>query len=110
MAHPLVIALNDHNFDVEVLESSSPLPVLIKFGAAWCPPCKALRPIIEQIAVAFAGRLRVAEVDIDDSPAIVRRLGVRGAPTTLVFRDGQPIARQLGMTSRDRLLAMCGLG
>jgi thioredoxin 1 len=109
MTHPNVIALNDDNFDAEIVDSASPVPVLVDFGAAWCPPCRALRPIVERLAETHAGRLRVAEVDIDASPLVARRLGIRGAPTLLVFRGGQQVARHLGSTTRERLLAMCGL-
>jgi thioredoxin 1 len=109
MTQPHVIALHDGNFDAEVLRSDSPLPILVDFGAAWCGPCKALRPIVERLAETYAGRLRVAEVDIDDAPGIVRRLGIRGAPTVVVFQGGRETGRQLGTTTRDRLLALCGL-
>jgi thioredoxin 1 len=109
MTHPHVIALNDDNFEAEVLERGATLPILVDFAAEWCPPCKVLRPIIEQLAEAYAGRLRVAEVDIDASPLVVRRLAIRGAPTIVLFRGGEPVARQLGSTTRARLLTMCGL-
>jgi thioredoxin 1 len=109
MANHHVIPLDDATFDAEVVRSESPLPILVDFGAAWCGPCKALRPIVERIAESHAGRLRVAEVDIDEAPGIVRRLGIRGAPTVVVFRGGQETGRQLGATTRERLLALCGL-
>lgn len=104
-----VIALNDGNFDQEVIHAKDATPVLVEFGATWCPPCKALRPVVERLAETCAGRLRVAEVDIDESPVVARRLGVRGAPTIVVFRGGEPVARHLGTTTREKLLAMCGL-
>jgi thioredoxin 1 len=104
-----VITLDDSTFDAEVLHSDSPLPILVDFGAAWCGPCKALRPIVERLAESQAGRLRVAEVDIDEAPGVARRLGIRGAPTVVVFRGGKETGRQLGTTTRERLLALCGL-
>jgi thioredoxin 1 len=104
-----ILALGDDNFDAEVLQSTLPIPILIDFGATWCAPCKALRPIVQRLAEAYAGRVRVAEVDVDEAPGIVRRLGIRGAPTVVVYRGGREIARQLGATTRERLLAMCGL-
>jgi thioredoxin 1 len=104
-----VLALRDDNFDAEVLQSDLPIPILIDFGAAWCAPCKAMRPIVQRLAEAYAGRVRVVEVDVDEAPGIVRRLGIRGTPTVVVYRGGREIARQLGTTTRERLLAMCGL-
>jgi thioredoxin 1 len=109
MPNSQVTALHDDNFDAEVVAPASRVPVLVEFGAAWCPPCRALRPVLERLAETHAGRLRVAEVDIDRSPLVARRLAVRGAPTMIVFRDGHPIARHLGGTTREKLLAMCGL-
>jgi thioredoxin 1 len=105
-----VIALGDDNFDAEVLQSDLGVPILIDFGARWCGPCKALRPIVQRMAESYAGRMRVAEVDVDEAPGIVRRLGIRGTPTVVVYQAGREIARQLGTTTRERLLAMCGLG
>jgi thioredoxin 1 len=107
MASKNVLTIDDESFDAEVKVSE--LPMLIEFGAAWCGPCKALMPIIERIADDNAGRVRVAAVDIDESPGLAQRFGIRGAPTTLVLRSGVEVARQLGVTNRGRLLAMLGL-
>src|ERR1043166_2545414 len=104
-----VIPIGDDNFDAEVLSSDSPLPFLLDVSATWCGPCKAIWPIVERIAGAYAGQLRVGKLDMDDAPEAVRRLGVRGAPTLIVFRGGKEIGRHLGTTTRERLLALCGL-
>jgi thioredoxin 1 len=104
MASKNVLPIDDATFDREVL--GSPLPFLLDFGAAWCAPCKVLLPIVERIADENVGRVRVGKIDIDESPEVARRLGIRGAPTVVVFKDGKEVARQLGTTSRDRLLAM----
>jgi thioredoxin 1 len=110
MSHPTsLLRLDDANFDTEVRRPDSAVPILVDFGARWCGPCRALRPIVERLAGAYAGRVRVAEVDVDEAPEVVRRLGIRGTPTVVVFRGGQEVARQLGATTRERLLAMCGL-
>jgi thioredoxin 1 len=85
------------------------VPILVEFGAQWCPPCKALHPLVERLARTYEGRVRVAEVDVNESPEIIRRLGIRGTPTIVVFQGGREIARQLGSTTRERLLSMCGL-
>jgi thioredoxin 1 len=99
--------INDLNFDTEVLTSEQPF--LLDFSAVWCAPCKALNPIIESIAEQYRGQLRVGKIDIDGSPSVASRFGVRGAPTLLVFRNGKEAARRLGLSSRDVLVKLAGL-
>jgi thioredoxin 1 len=104
MASKNILAIDDATFDREVL--GSPLPFLLEFGAAWCPPCRALEPIVARIADENAGRVRVGTIDVDDSREVARRFGIRGAPTVIVFIKGKEVARHLGATNRGRLLAM----
>ena len=99
--------IHDLNFDSEVLQSQQPF--LLDFSAVWCAPCKALNPIIESIAEQYQGRLRVGKLDIDNSPEIASRFGVRGAPTLLVFRDGKEAARRIGLSNRETLVKLAGL-
>jgi thioredoxin 1 len=99
-----VLAINDLNFVHEVLESAEPF--LLEFTAKWCGPCRTLAPIVERIADDSMGTVRVGTIDIDDAPAVAAKLGIRGAPTVVVFKDGEERARQLGVASRERLLAM----
>jgi thioredoxin 1 len=99
-----VLAINDLNFAREVLESAEPF--LLEFTAKWCGPCRALAPLVELIADDTLGRVRVGVIDIDDAPDVAAKLGIRGAPTVVVFKSGEERARQLGVTSRQRLLAM----
>jgi thioredoxin 1 len=99
-----VLAINDLNFVHEVLESAEPF--LLEFTAKWCGPCRTLAPIVERIADDSLGRVRVGAIDIDESPAVTAKLRVRGAPTVVVFKSGAERTRQLGVTSRQRLLAM----
>ena len=99
--------INDLNFDSEVLGSKQPF--LLDFSAVWCAPCKALNPIVESIAEQYRGQLRVGKIDIDSSPEIASRLGVRGAPTLVLFREGKEQARRLGLTSRAALIQLAGL-
>jgi thioredoxin 1 len=96
--------IDDLNFETEVLGSN--LPYLLDFSASWCAPCRALQPILETLAAEQRGRLRIGKLDIDASPGIADRLGVRGAPTLVLFSGGQERARTLGLTSRHALLAM----
>jgi thioredoxin len=102
-----IVKIDDGNFDDEA--GASELPLLIEFGATWCSPCKALLPVLERLARENAGRVRVAATDIDESPGLAQRFGIRGAPTLVVFRGGKEVARQLGVTNRARLEKMLGL-
>ena len=97
-----VIGVDDASFDREVLQGE--LPVLVEFFAPWCGPCKTLAPIVERVAAEAAGRLKVVAIDISASPETLRRYAIRGAPTLLVFRNGQKIAQHRGATTRERLL------
>jgi thioredoxin 1 len=93
--------LDETTFDAEVL--ASPRPVLVEFGATWCAPCKAFAPIIDRLAGERAGRLDVGMVDVDESPAIATRFGIRGVPTVVVFSGGKVVARHVGLTSLAKL-------
>jgi thioredoxin 1 len=104
MANPHVHLITDDNFATEVLGSSE--PVLLDFTAEWCGPCKRLAPIVDEIARDTVGSLKVGKIDIDASPAVSARFGIRGAPTVIVFKDGREVARQVGVTSKQRLLAL----
>jgi thioredoxin 1 len=99
-----VTEVDDSSFDKEVLEAK--LPVLVDFVGTWCPPCRALAPIVAQVAAETVGRARVVTIDADTSPGTARRYGVRGVPTLLVFRDGEKRAQHLGATTREKLLEM----
>jgi thioredoxin 1 len=99
--------IDDLNFDSEVLGSQ--VPFLLDFSATWCAPCRALNPILEGLAEQQRGALRVGKIDIDSSPAVAARFGVRGAPTLLVFRNGKEAARRIGLTNRDGLLKLVDL-
>jgi thioredoxin 1 len=103
-----VFDINDFNFDSEVLESKATF--VLTLGAKWCGPCKVLVPIIEGIAREHEGRLRVGKLDIDDSPEVAARFGIRAVPTTIAFRNGLEIARHVGVTTRTKLLSMVGAG
>lgn len=86
MAVSTIVEVTDANFEQEVLKS--PQPVLIDFWAAWCGPCKALAPVVDEIAQSFNGKLKVAKMDVDKNPATPTRYGVRGIPTLLFIKDG----------------------
>ncbi len=99
-----VSKVTDQSFDTEVIRSDK--PVLLDFTAVWCGPCKALAPIVEDIAKEFDGKLKVAKLDIDDSPDVPARFGIRGVPTVIVFKGGKEIGRQQGLVNKARLVAL----
>ena len=108
MAHSKnVHAFNQSNFESEVLKSD--VPVLVDFTATWCGPCKALAPIVEKIADEFPGKIKVGKLDIDDSPNVTAKFGVRSVPTVIVFKGGQKSGQHVGLTNRDKLIALLGL-
>ncbi|WNZ61265.1 thioredoxin [Myxococcus sp. MxC21-1] len=96
-----VISLDDAHFQREVLESSE--PVLVDFTAAWCPPCRALAPVLDAIAADFRGRLKVTRLDVDDHPESAMRYGVRSVPALLLFKEGKVVRQLLGAQPRAKL-------
>ncbi len=82
-----VLEVNDANFDQEVLNSEQ--PVLVDFWAVWCGPCKAIAPIVDGVAAAYAGKLKVAKVNVDQNGATPSRYGIRGIPALLFFKGGK---------------------
>ncbi|HEU4411626.1 MAG TPA: thioredoxin [Polyangiaceae bacterium] len=94
--------LSDETFDAEVL--GAPSPVLVDFTASWCGPCKQLAPLVDEVAGEFDGQIVVGKLDVDENPATARRYEVRAMPTLMVFIDGEPRARHVGLLNRKRLL------
>jgi thioredoxin 1 len=95
--------VTDQNFEAEVLQSAQ--PVLVDYWAQWCGPCKMIGPIVAASAAEYAGRLTVAKLDIDESPQTPTRYHVRGIPTLMLFKDGQPVATHVGSLSKGQLQA-----
>ena len=101
MATSDVVTLEDGTFDNEVLKSE--IPVLVDFWATWCGPCKAIAPVVEQIAVDYKGKVKVGKMDIDKHQAVAQKFNVRSIPTLLVFKGGKVIDTVIG-SDRTRLL------
>jgi thioredoxin 1 len=87
-------AVNDSNFDAEVLQSEQ--PVVVDFWAEWCGPCKAMSPVVDELAVEQDGTLKVVKINIDESPNAPTKYGVRGIPTFMVFKGGQVVGTRVG--------------
>ncbi|HEV2961333.1 MAG TPA: thioredoxin [Candidatus Angelobacter sp.] len=101
MAIETIVEVTDSNFDQMVLKSEQ--PVMIDFWAAWCGPCKALAPIVDEVATAYNGKIKVGKMDVDSSPVTPQRYGVRGIPTLLIFKNGQVQDQIVGYVPRDTI-------
>ncbi|HVV50424.1 MAG TPA: thioredoxin domain-containing protein [Polyangia bacterium] len=102
--HRNLVEITDANFDKEVLQS--PLPVLVDFTAAWCPPCRAIAPHVEAIAGARAGALKVGTCDVDGNNELTAKLDIRAMPTLMVFKDGKVVGQIVGAVPRARIEAL----
>jgi thioredoxin 1 len=97
------IPVTDKSFSTDVVEASKAVPVLVDFWAEWCGPCKMIAPALEELADEFAGKLTVAKVDIDNNPLSPNQFAVRGIPTLILFKDGKPLATQVGSLPKSKL-------
>ena len=97
-----ISAVIEENFKAEVLDS--PVPVLVEFGATWCHPCKALEPILKNLAREWDGKVRLLSVDVDQSVNLTTTYNVMSVPTVFLFVKGQPVERLTGLQSRERLV------
>ena len=95
--------VTDATFATEVLQAQG--PVLVDFWAEWCGPCKMLSPILDEIAKDYAGRLKVAKLNIDENPATPANYAVRGIPTLMIFKNGSIEATKVGALSKSQLAA-----
>jgi thioredoxin 1 len=98
-----ILDITDASFEREVLQSET--PVLVDFWAEWCAPCRALAPVIKELAEQYHGRLRVAKVDADANPASAAKLQVRALPTLLFVKNGAVTAQMVGRQPKDRIAA-----
>ena len=93
--------VSDDQFDNEVLKSSG--PVLVDFWAEWCGPCKMIAPLLDELAESYAGKLKIAKVNIDHNQKTPRNYNVRGIPTLMIFKDGKVQATQIGAVGKKQL-------
>ena len=103
MSAPNIVTLTQENFSDEVLKS--PTPVLVDFWAQWCNPCRALTPILDELADEYDGRVKIGKVNIDDQQALAAEYGVRAIPTLLLFNQGQVADQIVGLRSKRDLKA-----
>jgi thioredoxin 1 len=101
MAGAGMFEVTDENFDRDVLKASQ--PVLVDFWAAWCGPCKAIAPIVEEVATQYTGKVKVGKMDVDKNIATPQRYGVRGIPTLLLFKDGKVAEQIVGYVPKETI-------
>ena len=95
--------VTDDSFDAEVLQSEQ--PVLVDYWAEWCGPCKMIAPLLDEVAKDYAGKLKVAKLNIDENQATPPKYGIRGIPTLMLFKNGTLAATKVGALSKSQLLA-----
>src|SRR6218665_1994365 len=101
MTSALIKHVSDASFEADVLQADT--PVLVDYWAPWCGPCKMIAPLLDDAADRYQGRLQIVKMDVDDNRQTPAKFGIRGVPTLMLFKDGQPAATQVGALGRAQL-------
>ncbi|MFQ5735472.1 MAG: thioredoxin [Thermodesulfobacteriota bacterium] len=96
-----IIDVTDSNFETMALQSET--PVLVDFWASWCAPCRAIAPIVEEMAGEYNGKIRVAKMNVDENPATPGKYGVRGIPTLILFKGGKVVDQLVGAVPKGQI-------
>ncbi|RYY73586.1 MAG: thioredoxin TrxA [Gammaproteobacteria bacterium] len=102
MSSDAIVHVSDTSFAQEVL--SADVPVLVDFWAAWCGPCKMIAPVLDDLAEQYAGKLKIAKVDVDANKEVPAKFGIRGIPTLIIFKNGEAAATKVGALSKAQLV------
>jgi len=97
----LLKQITDADFEAEIIKSDK--PALVDFWAPWCGPCRALGPIVEELAREFEGRVKVSKLNVDENHQTAAQYGIQSIPTLILFKDGKIVDKMIGLTSKDRL-------
>ena len=103
MSSDLIKHVSDASFEADVLKAEG--AVLVDYWAEWCGPCKMIAPILDEVANEYAGKLKIAKVNIDDNQATPAKYGIRGIPTLMIFKNGNIEATKVGALSKSQLAA-----
>ncbi len=98
------VTVTDEDFDDQVIQSE--IPVLVDFWAEWCGPCKVIGPTLEALAADYSGKVKIAKLNVDDSPDTAGRFGVRSIPTLIVFKDGEAQQAAIGVRPKGQLIEL----
>lgn len=98
-----IVDVTDANFEAEVLNASG--PVLVDYWADWCAPCKAISPMLNEIAEEYTGKIKITKLNIDENPDTPPKFGIRGIPTLMLFKNGNVEATKVGAVSKSQLTA-----
>jgi len=104
MSGETVIHISEGTFDTEVLKSTQ--PALVDFWAPWCGPCRAIAPILDELAEEYKGKVKVAKINVDENRKLAGDHGVMSIPTMILFKDGKVVDKLIGLVPKDRLKAL----
>lgn len=104
MAGENIQVVSDSSFEADVLKAD--LPVMVDFWAPWCGPCKAIAPMVEELAAEYDGKIKIAKMNVDDNPATPGKYGIRAIPTLILYKGGQVVDQITGAVGKKQLSGM----